>query len=100
METETTAEFPNGGKAIVEQILVSEVRNKSKRAVWDPSRKVNHVSKVICNRTIIAEFPRLISSTRIGKPKTKTLADGLIERTSSMLDEIESKTMHKAEEDD
>ena len=28
-------------------------------------------------------------------PKTKTLAHGLIERTSSMLDEIESKTMTK-----
>ena len=33
-------------------------------------------------------------------PKTKTLADGLIKRTSSMLDEIESKTMPKAEEGD
>ena len=33
-------------------------------------------------------------------PKTKTLADGLIKRTSSMLDEIESKTVHKAEEGD
>ena len=33
-------------------------------------------------------------------PKTKTLADGLIERTSSMLDEIESKTVHKDEEGD
>ena len=32
-------------------------------------------------------------------PKTKT-ADGLIERISSMLGEIESKTMHKAEEGD
>ena len=31
---------------------------------------------------------------------TKILADELIERTSSMLYEIESKTMHKAEEDD
>ena len=33
METETTtwSEFPNGGKAIEEQILASEVRNKSKR---------------------------------------------------------------------
>ena len=32
METETTtSEFPNGGKAIVEQILASEQRNKSKR---------------------------------------------------------------------
>ena len=28
-------------------------------------------------------------------PKTKTLADGLIERTSSMLDEIESKTFDR-----
>ena len=39
METETTwSEFPNGGKAIVEQILASEVRNKSKRAeLWDQS---------------------------------------------------------------
>ena len=34
METETTAwsEFPNGGKAIVEQVLVLEERNKSRRA--------------------------------------------------------------------
>ena len=28
-------------------------------------------------------------------PKTNTLADGLIERVSSMLDKIESKTGHK-----
>ena len=37
-ETETTtwSEFPNGGKAIVEQILASEDRNKSKRAgLWE-----------------------------------------------------------------
>ena len=33
-------------------------------------------------------------------PKTKTLADGLIERTSSTLDETESKTLHKDEEGD
>ena len=33
-------------------------------------------------------------------PKTKTLADGLIKRTSSMLDEIESKTVHKVKEGD
>ena len=32
--------------------------------------------------------------------KTKTLADGLIERTPSMLDEIETKTVHKDEEVD
>ena len=48
----------------------------------------------------------MISSTRIGKPwtlkspKTKTIADGSIERTSSMLDEIESKTEHKDKEGD
>ena len=33
-------------------------------------------------------------------PKTNTLADGLIERTSSMLDEIGSKTVHDDEEGD
>ena len=33
METETTtSQFPNGGKAIAEQILASEKRNKTKRA--------------------------------------------------------------------
>ena len=31
--------------------------------------------------------------------KGNTLADGLIERISSMLDEIESKTMHKDKSD-
>ena len=73
-ETETTtSEFPNGGKAIVKQILASEERNKSKRAglwdtVWDLSRKVNHLSKVISDRKIITEFTRSISFTRIGKP--------------------------------
>ena len=36
--------------------------------VWDPSRKVNHLSKVIWDRKIITEFTRSISSTRIGKP--------------------------------
>ena len=38
METETTTwlEFSNGGKAIVEQIVASEERNKSKRAgLWE-----------------------------------------------------------------
>ena len=41
----------NGGKTIAEQILASEERNKSKRAglrvtVRDPSRIVNHLSKI------------------------------------------------------
>ena len=34
------------------------------------------------------------------KTKTKTLADGLIKRTSSMLDEIESKNVHNDKGDD
>ena len=78
--------------------------------VWDPSSKVNHLSKVIWDSKIIAEFTRSISSTRIDKSvlmtdikvskDKKTLADELIKRTSSMLDEIESKTVHKDEEGD
>ena len=36
----------------------------------------------------------------IKSPKSNILADGLIERTSSMLDEIESKTVHIDEEGD
>ena len=35
--------------------------------VWDPSGKVNYLSKVIRDRKIITEFIRSISSTRIGK---------------------------------
>ena len=36
--------------------------------VWDPSRKVNHLSNVVWDRKIITEFTISISSTRIGKP--------------------------------
>ena len=36
--------------------------------VWNPSRKVNHLSKIIWDRKTITEFTRSISSTRIGKP--------------------------------
>ena len=36
--------------------------------VWDPSRKVNYLSKVIRGRKIITKFTRSIGSTRIGKP--------------------------------
>ena len=74
METEaaTWSEFPNGRKATVEQILVSEEINKSKWvALWESqsgSRQVNHLCKVTWDRKIITEFTRSISSTRIGKP--------------------------------
>ena len=60
--------------------------------VCDPSRKVNDLSKVICNRKIIAEFTRFISPTRIGKPA--------LMMDIKVCKEIESKTVHKAEEGD
>ena len=75
--------------------------------VWNPSKKVNYLSKVIWERKILIEFTRSISSTRIGKPvlmmmlkspRIKTSADGLI--NTSILDEIESKTVDKEEEGD
>ena len=36
----------------------------------------------------------------VKSPKTNTLVDGLIKRTSSMIDEIESKTVDIDEEGD
>ena len=55
IETTTWSEFPNRWKAIVEQILVTEERKKSKReglriTVCDWSRKVNHMCRVVWNR--------------------------------------------------
>ena len=114
METETTSEFPNGGKAIVEQILAWEEQINPEEQdreshSQDPSRKINHLSNVIWARKIITEFTLSISSTRkvsqslwwtLKSPKTNTLADGCIERTLYMLDEIESKTMHQDKEGD
>ena len=48
METETTkwSDFPNGGKAIVEQILASEERKKSKRAGLSESQSGIWVGKL------------------------------------------------------
>ena len=43
METETStgSEFPNGGKSIVEQILVSEEINESKRVeLWESQSSI------------------------------------------------------------
>ena len=43
METKATTwmEFPNGGKAIVKQILVPEERNKSQRAgLWESQPRI------------------------------------------------------------
>ena len=56
-EITTWWEFPNGGRAIVEQILVSEDRNKSKRAgMWESQSGVQ-VGKLII----------LVRSFEIGK---------------------------------
>ena len=58
---------------------------------------------------IITEFTRSISSNKIGQSvlimdvkvsKNKHIRRLLIERTSSMLDEIEPKTVHKVKEGD
>ena len=74
----------------------------------DQSWKVNHMSNAISNRKIITESTRFISSTRtvnqslrwrVKPPKIKALAYGLIERTSSTLDEIASKSIHKGKEE-
>ena len=72
-ETATWSEFPNGGKAIVEQVPVSRKKEIQKRrtvriTVWDLSWKVSHLSKVIWDRKITTEFTRSTSSSRIGKP--------------------------------
>ena len=67
LRQKTGLEFPNGGKAFVEQILASEERNSKKSdCEWDPSRKIDHLSKVIGDGKIVTEFTRSISSTRIG----------------------------------
>ena len=59
METKTTtsSEFPNGGKATVEQMLGSKEINQLSMNVRvtfsDSSRKLNHLSEVVRDRKII-----------------------------------------------
>ena len=57
METETTrSKFPNGGKAIVEQVLASEEINKSKRAgLWEPQSGIQVGKLVIWVRSFEIE---------------------------------------------
>ena len=59
-----------GAKAIVEQILALEVRNKSKRVEpWESQSWIWVGKLTIWVRSCeITEFTRLVSSTRIGKP--------------------------------
>ena len=71
METETTtwSEFPNKGKANVEQILASEEINESKRDELSESQSGIGVEKLtiwVRSFEIIAKFTSSISFTRNG----------------------------------
>ena len=113
METEpnTWSDFSDGGKAIVEQIPTSEEINEFKRVgLWVSQSGIQVGKLTIWVRSyeikIITEFtglsvpPNSVCQFWCLSLKTNTLADRLIMGTSSMLDEIESKTMHKDEEGD
>ena len=55
-ETTTWSEFSNGGKAIVEQILASEEKNKSKRAgLWELQSGIQVGKSTICVRSFETE---------------------------------------------
>ena len=91
--TVTWSKFPNGSKTTVKQILASKEMNKPKRAeLWQWQSGIQ-VGKLTIWR-------RLFEMDVSMSPKTNTLADRFIERTSSMLDEIKSKTVHKDKEGD
>ena len=101
METEkiTWSEFPNGGKAIAfaEQILMSELRKKSKQAgLWESQSGIRVAKLTIWVRSFEITEPLWWT---IKSAKINTL-DGLIMRTLCMLDEMESQTMDKDKEGD
>ena len=112
--TATWSEFPNVGKAIVEQMLASRKKEIQKIrtvtiTVRDLSRKVNHLSNGIWDGKILSEFTRSIISTKIGKPvlmtdvkvsKEKHISGWIDWKSLIYEDEAESKTVHKDEEGD
>ena len=56
---------------LIKQNCLLKTFQKSRKVritTWHASRKVNHLSKIVWDRKIIAEFTRAISSTWIGKP--------------------------------
>ena len=60
----TWSEFPNEGEAMVKQILASDEIKIQKSGtvrvtVWDPSREVNYLRKIIWDRKIITKFTSL-----------------------------------------
>ena len=64
--------------------------------VWDPSMKVNYLSKIVWDSKIITEFTSLSAQPEDSKDK---YISRLTERTWSMSDEVESKTVQKDEGD-
>ena len=59
METETTiwSDFPNGGKAVVEQILASEEKNRPKTTeLWEWLSAIRVGKLTIWDRKTITEF--------------------------------------------
>ena len=55
-ETTTWSEFPNGGKAIVKQILLSEEINESKRAgLWKSQSRIKVGNLTIWGRSFVTE---------------------------------------------
>ena len=73
--------------------------------VRDSSRNVNNLSKVVWDRKIITvqqvyQFHQnRLTSQHLKSPKTNTLTDGFLERISSTLEEIASKTVGKDDGD-
>ena len=100
METEITtwSESPNGRKGIVQQILASEEINKSKGTeLWESQSEI-WVGKLTIWVRLFEKLQQSspdLSVPQQKSPKTNALADGSIERTSSMLDETESKIVFK-----
>ena len=66
-------------------------------AIWVRSFEIGKLKQ---SSPDLSEFSSQPWWWTLKSPKTSTLADGLIERTSSMVDEIASKTEHKDEEGD
>ena len=117
MESEKTicSEFPNGEKAIVEKMLASGEINKSKRAwlresesgiqvgmltIWVRSFEIEKLLQSSPGLSVSPEFVSQSLWWTLKSPMANTLADGLIKRASSPLDEIESKTVDEDEEGD
>ena len=103
METGTTTlpEFPNGGKAIKEQIIASEERNKSKRAgMWERQSGIWVGELTIWVRwfEIKKNYIRVYQIYHFDQNRLASPSDGRWSlKASSMLNEITSKTVHKDE---